>query len=134
MKKVVITAFGDESNLAIVEGDLADPAAGEVQLSVDYTIVCGSDVNMRRGTYPLQKRPPLTPGYSVIGKVRLNGKGCVRFRIGDHVACLSKYDGQAELINLPEKYLIPVPDGVDAKAAVALILDWVTAYQRYVRG
>ena len=33
-KKVVITAFGDESKLAIVESDLNDPAAGEVQLSV----------------------------------------------------------------------------------------------------
>ena len=75
-KKVVITAFGDESKLAIVESDLNDPAAGEVQLSVEYTIVSGSDVNMRRGTYPLQKKPPLTPGYSVIGKVRLNGPGC----------------------------------------------------------
>jgi NADPH:quinone reductase-like Zn-dependent oxidoreductase len=129
MKKVVITAFGDESKLAIVESDLPDPAAGEVQLSVEYTIVCGSDVNMRRGTYPLQKKPPLTPGYSVIGKVRVNGKGCSTFRIGDRVACLSKYEGQAELINLPERYLIPVPEGVDAKAAVALILDWVTAYE-----
>jgi NADPH:quinone reductase-like Zn-dependent oxidoreductase len=129
MKKVVITAFGDESNLEIVESNLPDPVSGEVQLSVEYTIVSGSDVNMRRGTYPLQKKPPLTPGYSVIGKVRLNGQGCSRFKIGDRVACLSKYEGQAELINLPEKYLILVPEGVDGKAAVALILDWVTAYQ-----
>ena len=53
MKKAVITAFGDESKLAIVESDLPDPDTGEVQLSVEYTIVCGSDVNMRRGTYPL---------------------------------------------------------------------------------
>src|SRR5271163_928215 len=128
-KKVVITAFGDESKLAIVESDLNDPAAGEVQLSVEYTIVSGSDVNMRRGTYPLQKKPPLTPGYSVIGVVRLNGQDCSKFKIGDRVACLSKYEGQAELINLPEKYLVPVPEGVDRKAAVALILDWVTAYQ-----
>jgi len=128
-KKVVITAFGDESKLAIVETDLRDPAAGEVQLSVEYTIVSGSDVNMRRGTYPLQKKPPLTPGYSVIGKVRLNGPGCSKFDIGDCVACLSKYEGQSELINLPEKFLIRVPDSVDKKAAVVLILDWVTAYQ-----
>jgi NADPH:quinone reductase-like Zn-dependent oxidoreductase len=129
MKKVVIVAFGDESKLAIVESDLPDPVSGEVQLSVEYTIVSGSDVNMRRGTYPLQKKPPLTPGYSVIGKVRLNGQDCSKFKIGDRVACLSKYEGQAELINLPEKYLIPVPEGVDGKAAVSLVLDWVTAYQ-----
>ena len=129
MKKVVITEFGDESKLAIVEGDLPDPAAGEVQLSVEYSIVSGSDVNMRRGTYPFQRKPPLTPGYSVLGKVRLNGKGSSKFKIGDRVACLSKYDGQAELINLPERFLVRVPEGVDVKAAVSLVLDWVTAYQ-----
>ena len=129
MKKVVITAFGDESKLAIVESDLPEPAAGEVQLSVEYTIVSGSDVNMRRGTYPFQKKPPLTPGYSVLGTVRLNGKGCSKFKVGDRVACLSKYEGQAELINLPERFLVRVPEGVDPKAAVALVLDWVTAYQ-----
>src|ERR1035437_3159245 len=81
IKKVVITAYGDESKLAIVECDLPEPAAGEVQLTVEYTIVSGSDVNMRRGTYPFQKKPPLTPGYSVIGKVcrseeRRVGKEC----------------------------------------------------------
>ena len=129
MKKVVITAFGDESKLAIVEADLPEPAAGEVQLSVEYSIVSGSDVNMRRGTYPLQKKPPLTPGYSVIGKVRVNGKGSSKFKVGDRVACLSKYEGQAELVNLPERFLVRVPEGVDLKAAVALVLDWVTAYQ-----
>src|SRR5258707_15878349 len=111
MNMVVITEFGDESKLAVVEDDLPGPAAGEVQLSVEYTIVSGSDVNMRRGTYPLQKKPPLTPGYSVIGKVRLNGEGCSKFKIGDRVACLSKYEGQAELINLPERYLVRVPEG-----------------------
>ena len=129
IKKVVITAYGDESKLAIVECDLPEPAAGEVQLTVEYTIVSGSDVNMRRGTYPFQKKPPLTPGYSVIGKVCVNGKDCSVFKIGDRVASLSKYEGQAERINLPEKYLVRVPDGVEGRAAVALILDWATAYQ-----
>jgi NADPH:quinone reductase-like Zn-dependent oxidoreductase len=133
MKKVVITAFGDESKLAIMESELPDPDSGQVQLSIEYSIVCGSDVNMRRGTYPFQRKPPLTPGYSVIGHVRLNGTGCSKFSIGDRVACLSKYDGQAELVNLPEKYLVGVPEGVDGKAAVALILDWVTAYQMLYR-
>jgi NADPH:quinone reductase-like Zn-dependent oxidoreductase len=129
MNKVVITEFGDESKLAIVEDDLPDPAAGEVQLSVEYSIVSGSDVNMRRGTYPFQREAPLTPGYSVLGKVRVNGKGCTKFKVGDRVACLSKYDGQAELINLPERFLVRVPDGLDLKSAVSLVLDWVTAYQ-----
>jgi NADPH:quinone reductase-like Zn-dependent oxidoreductase len=133
IKKVLITELGDESKLAIVEADLPGPVAIEVQIQVRYSIVAGSDVNMRRGTYPFQKKAPFTPGYSVLGSVRKNGKGCSRFRAGDCVVCLSKYSGQAELINLPEKYLVPVPDGVDLKSAVAPALDWVTAYQMLQR-
>jgi NADPH:quinone reductase-like Zn-dependent oxidoreductase len=129
IKKVVITEFGDESKLAIVEADLPAPSAGEVQVAVEYSIVSGSDVNMRRGTYPLQRKAPLTPGYSVLGNVQVNGQGCAKFNVGDRVACLSKYEGQAELINLPEQFLVRVPEGVDPKAAVALVLDWVTAYE-----
>ncbi|HEY1498956.1 MAG TPA: medium chain dehydrogenase/reductase family protein [Acidobacteriaceae bacterium] len=128
-RKVVITEFGDEGKLAIVESDLPDPSAGEVQVTVAYSIVAGADVNMRRGTYPFQKKPPLTPGYSILGTVRLNGQGCSKFRVGDRVACLTKYDGQAELINLPERFLVLVPEGAEPKAAVALVLDWVTAYE-----
>jgi synaptic vesicle membrane protein VAT-1 len=133
IKKVVITAYGDESVLAVVEAELPEPAAGEVQLAVEYTIVSGSDVNMRRGTYPLQRKPPLTPGYSVVGTVVANGKGCSKFAVGERVACLSKYDGQAERINLPEKYLVRVPEGVEGGEAVAVVLDWVTAYEMLVR-
>lgn len=129
IRKVVITAFGDESKLAIVTADLPDPAADAVQVAVEYSVVAGSDVNMRRGVYPFQRKAPLTPGYSVLGRVSQNGRAASRFRVGDRVACLSKYEGQAERINLPEKYLVPVPDGVDPQQAVALVLDWVTAYQ-----
>ena len=133
IKKVVITAYGDESVLAVVEAELADPAAGEVQVGVEYSVVCGSDVSMRRGTYPFQKKPPLGPGYSVVGRVVANGAGCSKFQAGDRVASLTKYDGQAERINLLEKYLVRVPEGVDGGEAVALVLDWVTAYEMLER-
>jgi NADPH:quinone reductase-like Zn-dependent oxidoreductase len=129
IRKVVITAFGDEKNLAVVDADLPAPRAHQVQVAVEYTVVAGSDVNMRRGTYPLQRKPPLTPGYSILGTVLANGAGARRFQPGDRVACLTIYDGQSTLVNLPDKYLVPVPAGIDLQAAVALILDWVTAYQ-----
>jgi D-arabinose 1-dehydrogenase-like Zn-dependent alcohol dehydrogenase len=70
MKKSVEAAnlaYADESKLPIVESDLSEPAAEEVQLGVEYSIVSGSDVSTRRGTYPLYRKPPLTPGYSAIG-------------------------------------------------------------------
>src|SRR6266566_1668415 len=128
IRKALITEFGDESKVAVVEGDIADPSAGEVQVQVEFSGFSGSDINMRRGTYPFQKKAPLTPGYCLVGRVHANGAGCTKFQRGDQVACLSIYGAEAELVNLPEKYLAAVPPGVDLQQATALILDWNTAY------
>jgi NADPH:quinone reductase-like Zn-dependent oxidoreductase len=44
------------------------------------------------------------------------------------VAGLSIYGAEAELINQAEKYLVPIPPGLDPKQATALVLDWNTAF------
>lgn len=128
IRKVLVPRFGDESVLQVIEANIASPQEGEVQVQVLHSVVAGSDVNMRRGTYPLQKKPPLTPGYSMVGKVLENGAGCTKFAPGTIVACLTIYGAQAERMNVPEKFVLPVPEGLDLRQATALILDWTTAY------
>ena len=82
---------------------------------------------MRLGRYPMQKAAPLTPGYCLVGTVEKNGSSSNKFQPGDLVACLTIYDAQGELANVPQKYLIAVPKGVDLQKACALIVDWTTA-------
>jgi NADPH:quinone reductase-like Zn-dependent oxidoreductase len=125
IRKAVISGYGDVSNINVVEAELAPPADGEVQVRVLYCGFSGADVNMRLGTYPLQQKPPLTPGYSIVGSVVTKGS---TFQPEDLVACLTKYGGNAELINLPEKHLVPVDKHADLQATTALVLDWATAY------
>ena len=62
IRKVLVPRFGDESVLQVIEANIASPHADEVQVQVLHSVVAGSDVNMRIGTYPFQKKPPLTPG------------------------------------------------------------------------
>ena len=128
IRKVLISEFGDESKVNVVESQIQPPQQGEVQISVKYSGFGGSDINMRLGKYPMQKAAPLTPGYSCVGTVKVKGAGCTELAIGETVAALTVYDSEAELINIPEKYAIRVPKGVDPQAATALILDWGTAY------
>ena len=128
IRKALITEFGDESKVVVVDEDIPAPTAKEVQVRVEFSGFSGADINMRRGTYPFQKKAPLTPGYCFVGRVQANGSGCTRFQQGDPVAGLSIYGAEAELINQPEKYLVPVPPGLDTKQATALVLDWNTAY------
>jgi NADPH:quinone reductase-like Zn-dependent oxidoreductase len=133
IRKVIIPCFGDESVVQVVDAGINKPNPDEVQVQVLHSVVAGSDINMRRGTYPFQKKAPLTPGYSMIGKVLENGTGCNKYAPGTLVACLTKYDAQAERMNIPEKFAVPVPDGVDLRQATALILDWMTAYEMLER-
>lgn len=128
IRKALISAYGGPENIAIVTAEISAPAKNEVQVKVLYSAMGGADIAMRVGAYPMQQSPPLTPGYSLIGRVHTNGNGSSKFKTGDLVASLTKYNGQAELANVPEKYLIPVPEGIDLERAVALVVDWTTAY------
>jgi threonine dehydrogenase-like Zn-dependent dehydrogenase len=61
IRKVVVTAYGDESKITIVHDELPDPPANYVQLRIIYTGFSGTDINMRRGVYPESKPHLLLP-------------------------------------------------------------------------
>ena len=124
IRKALITEFGDASKVVVVDGEISAPLPNQVQVQVEFAGFSGADINMRRGTYPFQKKAPLTPGYCLVGKVQMNGAGSNKFEIGDRVGCLSVDGGEAELVNLPEQFLVRVPDGVDSQQVTCLILDW----------
>jgi len=128
IRKAMISAFGDVSNVNIISATIDNPAPDHVQVRVFYSGFSGTDINMRLGRYPMQKKAPLTPGYCLVGIVEKSGNQSTKFNRGDMVACLTIYDSQAELANMPEKYLVPVPSGMDLQKACALIVDWTTAH------
>ena len=69
IQKALITGFGDESKITVVQEEIPAPSANEVQVAVEFSGFSGADINMRRGTYPMQKKPPFTPGYCFVGRV-----------------------------------------------------------------
>lgn len=84
---------------------------------------------MRLGVYPMQKKAPLTPGYCLVGRVHSSPADATsKSKKGDLVGALTVYDAQATYANVPGKYLLPLPEGIDQAEACALVLDWNTAY------
>ncbi|HEX9052446.1 MAG TPA: zinc-binding dehydrogenase [Anaeromyxobacter sp.] len=127
-RRAVITRFGGPETIEVREAELADPGPGEVQLRVLAAGVAFGDVLKRRGMIP-GLRPPFTPGYDLAGEVLRGGPGASRFRPGDRVCAFVMNGGNAEATNLPERLLVPIPAGLDAQVAAALVLDGVTAWQ-----
>lgn len=128
-RAVMLTKKGGPEVLETVDLPLVDPKPGEVRVAVRATGAGGTDVTMRRGTYPYAPPIPFVPGYEVVGDVEAVGEGVTEFRVGQRVAALLVHGGYAEKVVRPAKEFVPVPDGVDDAEAVALILNYVTAYQ-----
>ncbi|CAI6227754.1 unnamed protein product [Periconia digitata] len=134
IRQVYVPSFGDESHITIMTAPIADPAPKEVQIKVLCSGFGGSDIAMRLGKYPGQKDAPLVPGYCLVGRIHSLGTSCSKFKKGDLVAAMTKYDAHAELTNFDEKYVVPCPEGIDLEQAVAMVLDWSTAYGMTYRG
>jgi NADPH:quinone reductase-like Zn-dependent oxidoreductase len=137
-KRVVITRPGGVDALQVKDVDeLPEPGAGEARIRVLAAGVARADILMRRGRYPGEVPPlPYTPGYDIAGLVDLINEPGTGLAPGQRVAALIKVGGYSEYICLPVKDLVRVPEGLDPAEVVALVLNYLTAYQmlhRYAR-
>lgn len=116
------------------EERLPEPKHGEVRIKVQATSINFTDTLIRKGIYPdIKKKPPITPGYDMVGIVDKLGSGVIELKEGQKVAALTIIGAHSEYIILPAKQLVPVPDNVNVVEAVSMILSYVTAYQMLTR-
>jgi NADPH:quinone reductase-like Zn-dependent oxidoreductase len=128
--KIRFVHYGTPDTLEAVHEQVPEPGAAEVRVRVEASSVQYTDTLIRRRLYPaLPARPPLTPGYDLVGVVDAVGEAVERWRVGDRVADLSVIGGNARFAIRPAEGLVAVPRSVDAGRATTLVLSWVTAYQ-----
>lgn len=128
-RTVVIGKRGGPSVLKLVEGALPEPGNGEVRVKVAACGVAFADVLMREGLYPGVPKPPFAPGYDVVGTIDALGPSVRELAVGQRVVALTKLGGYADYTCVPAASIVPAPDGVDDAEAVALVLNFLTAYQ-----
>src|ERR1700694_1340458 len=130
-KRIVVTQFGGPEFLHLVEEDLPEPAPDQVRVHVLAAGVAWADVSVRLGTYSIPNAKPgeLSPGYDIVGRIEKIGDEVRGWAVGQRVAALTVSGGYTEYICLAASELVSVPGPVDAAEAVALILNYGTAYQ-----
>jgi NADPH:quinone reductase len=125
MRAVVIEQFGGPEVMRVADVPVPAPGAGQVLLRVEASGVNFIDVYHRKGLY---KQPlPLTLGKEAAGTVEKVGAGVTDVRAGDRVASESVLGSYAELALVPADRVVPLPDGVDARTAAAVLLQGMTA-------
>ncbi len=127
--------FGGPEVLELVEETtLPDPGPGEVRIRVLAAGTGFTDSFIRRGRYPDFKGPlPFTPGYELVGIVEKCGPGVSQPRRDRWSPISASSAATREYAIRPVRFLVRVPDGVDAAEAVCIPLAYLTAFQMLTR-
>jgi NADPH:quinone reductase-like Zn-dependent oxidoreductase len=134
-QRIRIARFGGPEVLELSEEPvIPDPGAAEARIKILAAGTGFTDSFIRRGGYPDFKGPlPFTPGYELVGVVEKAGADVVAPREGQIVADLCVVGGYAQYAIRPARFLVPVPDGIDAAEAVCIPLAYLTAFQMLTR-
>jgi alcohol dehydrogenase len=83
MEKMQATVFRGANNLHIEEVEKPHAGAGEALIRVTLTTICGTDLHIVRGEYPV--KPGLVIGHEPVGVIEELGPGVSGYEIGDRV-------------------------------------------------
>jgi NADPH:quinone reductase-like Zn-dependent oxidoreductase len=131
MKVIQLDRYGSPDVLVYTELPTPAPGPGQILIKVDSAGVNYADVMRRSNTpYPFPTPLPFIPGSEVAGSVAALGDGVAGPPVGAAVFALVGHDGsggyaQYALANAAQ--VIPIPPGLGADAACALVVAGVTA-------
>jgi NADPH:quinone reductase len=122
MRAIQMTEFGGPEVLELVELPVPEPGPGEVLIKVARAGLNFADTHTRTNSYVRKATLPLVPGGEVAG---------LREDTGERVVALVGDGGYAEYATAPRELVYPIPDELDEGAALALIIQGLTAWHLY---
>jgi NADPH:quinone reductase len=122
VRAVQINEFGGPEVLEVLEdAPVPEPGEHEVLIKVSRAGMNFADTHARENSYLAKYDLPMTPGAEVAGTDP----------DGTRVVALLSTGGYAEYAVAPKATTFPIPDGLDEGAALALVLQGLTAWHLY---
>jgi NADPH:quinone reductase len=121
VKAVQIQEFGGPEVLQVVDLPKPEPGDGQVLIEVSRAGMNFADTHQRENSYLARYETPLVLGGEVAG----------RTDDGRRVVAMVPSGGYAEYAVAPQASVFPIPDGVDDGAALALLIQGLTAWHLY---
>jgi NADPH2:quinone reductase len=128
MRYVAAREPGPPDVLALADGPLPQPKAGEVLIEVSHAGVNRPDCLQRAGAYPPPSDASPIIGLEVAGAVVACGEGVTSWRVGDVVCALTPGGGYAEYCTTPAAFCLPIPKGLKLMEAASLPENFYTVW------
>ncbi|MDN2565099.1 NADPH:quinone oxidoreductase family protein [Aquibium sp. A9E412] len=128
MKAIVARDFAPIDRLDYADWPEPQAGNGEIVVAAEAIGVNYPDGLLVQGLYQARPQTPFVPGMEVAGRVAAVGAGVTGFAPGDRVAALMTIGGYAEKVAVPAASAMPLPDGMPAADACALMCGYGTAH------
>ncbi|MGB7261309.1 MAG: alcohol dehydrogenase catalytic domain-containing protein, partial [Albidovulum sp.] len=120
MRAVEISQPGGPEVLRLSDVPVPQPGPGQILIKVAFAGVNRPDALQRAGAYaPPPSASPL-PGLEASGHIAALGAGVAGLSIGDAVCALLPGGGYADYVVTPAAQALPIPQGLDLRAAACL--------------
>lgn len=83
MTKMLATVFHEKDRISVEEVEKPRPGPGEAVIRVTLTTICGTDLHILRGEYPVKSG--LIIGHEPVGMIDELGPGVTGYQVGDRV-------------------------------------------------
>ena len=123
---VAIHAAGGPEVLSLEDWTLGEPGPGQALIEQTAIGLNFIDTYQRSGLYPMPL--PFVGGNEGAGVVKTVGPDVTEFRVGDRVCYSSTVGAYAKERLIAAEKLVPMPEGIDAETAAAVMLKGLTAY------
>jgi len=133
MRAIEITAPGGPEVLRETTRPVPRPAAGDVVIRIAWAGVNRPDALQRAGAYAPPPGASDLPGLECAGTIAAVGPGVTRWKVGDAVCALLPGGGYAEYACTPADHALPLPDGMDLRAAAGLCETFFTVWTNVFR-
>lgn len=128
MKAIVARDYGPLDNLVYADWPEPEARGRTVVIQAEAIGVNFPDGLLVQGLYQMKPPVPFVPGMEVAGKVIAVGDDVRAVKVGDRVAAIGSLGGYAEKVAAPEGSVLPLPDGVTAADACALLCGYGTSH------
>lgn len=128
MRAVEISEAGGPDVLTLCSRPCPRPEAEQILIKIAYAGVNRPDALQRAGLYDPPKGASDLPGLEASGTVVAVGEAVSEWKIGDQVCALLPGGGYADYALTHQSHALPVPSGMDLRAAAALCETFFTVW------